>query len=101
MICITLKYSYSIFNYRQIDEEKYGIQQDTFLFNIKNLEGKKEKSTRLLTMSYEQEKLLIVTEKNQYQETIRILKNENKKLKEDLAGMKYKDLTQNSYCLNL
>lgn len=100
MICITLKYSYSIFNYRQIDEEKlkYGKQQDTFLFNIKKLEEEKEKSTRLLTMSYEQEKRIIVTEKNQLQETIRILKNEKKKLQEDLADMKYKDLIRNSYC---
>nr|XP_022325636.1 trichohyalin-like isoform X3 [Crassostrea virginica] len=75
---------------RQIDEEKlkYGKQQDTFLFNIKKLEEEKEKSTRLLTMSYEQEKRIIVTEKNQLQETIRILKNEKKKLQEDLADMK-------------
>lgn len=100
MICITLKYSYSIFNYRQIDEEKlkYGKQKDTFLFNIKKLEEEKEKSTRLLTMSYEQEKRIIVTEKNQLQETIRILKNEKKKLQEDLADTKYKDLIRNSYC---
>lgn len=62
------------------------------------MEEEKEKSTRLLTMSYEQEKRIIVTEKNQLQETIRILKNEKKKLQEDLADMKYKDLIQNSFC---